>query len=538
VSGLHRSVSALSLLVGVGAVLSTSACNAATGASDLVLGDGSSEGSTAPASGGAGGAPATTSAGGAPSSDPATSAPSGQGGAGGATSEPAPPAQAWVGAPGVRITEIALYQGVKRDLMGHGSGASSMAPVVAGRDALVRVFTQATSAYDGAPVRATLDLGDGAPLVLTQRISPTSGDEALGSTVNFTVPGAAITPSASVRVRLEELRAPADANPAATWPEADAAPLGAKSAGESLTVKLVPIAYDADGSGRLPDTSPAQLKRYEDRFRGTYPIPSVRIEVRQPVHHGQQLSSQGFGWEDLLDAIGQLRESDGAPPDVYYFGIFSPADSLEGYCGGGCVAGLGNIAGPDDAAMRAAIGLGFTGDRSAETAAHEIGHTHGRKHAPCGGAQGVDASYPYDGGGVGVWGYDVVGKRFYAPSVATDIMGYCDPSWVSDYTYDALFERLRHVNSAKDVIVPEALANQRWERARVRGDRVVDLPAMRLRTPPHGEATTVKLSTSAGVVEVAASYFPYDHLDGGVVMWAASSDPHTLVEARGVKVAR
>ena len=31
--------------------------------------------------------------------------------------------------------------------------------------------------------------------------------------------------------------------------------------------------------------------------------------------------------------------------------------------------------------------------------------------------------------------------KFMDPSKAKDIMGYCDPKWISDYTYKALLER-------------------------------------------------------------------------------------------------
>ena len=92
--------------------------------------------------------------------------------------------------------------------------------------------------------------------------------------------------------------------------------------------------------------------------------------------------------------------------------------------------------------------------------AHELGHNFGLSHAPC--IRGfilspdevltdVDPQYPYDGGSIGVWGYDdnnskrrtggysldhlfeygtnlgnVVDPRWFR-----DIMGYCYPEWIS-----------------------------------------------------------------------------------------------------------
>ncbi len=86
------------------------------------------------------------------------------------------------------------------------------------------------------------------------------------------------------------------------------------------------------------------------------------------------------------------------------------------FCGGGCVAGLGMIGGSQDAYSRAAIGLGYSGEIATETAVHEIGHTHGRQHSPCGGAQGTDPAYPYQDGSIGVWGYDLLDKNSSLPA--------------------------------------------------------------------------------------------------------------------------
>ncbi|MEO7109486.1 MAG: hypothetical protein ABI183_03520, partial [Polyangiaceae bacterium] len=106
-------------------------------------------------------------------------------------------------------------------------------------------------------------------------------------------------------------------------------------------------------------------------------------------------------------------------------------------------------------------GIGYTGSDTAFTMAHEIGHAHGRNHAPGCGAQGIDSSWPSSYnvsgsqgtfGSIGIPGYDVVGKTFVDPSQTGDVMGYCPPTWVSDYTYKALFTRVQQVNGAADVI--------------------------------------------------------------------------------------
>jgi hypothetical protein len=69
----------------------------------------------------------------------------------------------------------------------------------------------------------------------------------------------------------------------------------------------------------------------------------------------------------------------------------------------------------------------------------------GRRHAPCGAAGSPDPSYPYAGGTIGLTGYDLytwslsgVGLPVDYPSASGDLMGYCAPPWISDYTYTGI----------------------------------------------------------------------------------------------------
>ena len=81
--------------------------------------------------------------------------------------------------------------------------------------------------------------------------------------------------------------------------------------------------------------------------------------------------------------------------------------------------------------------------------AHEVGHNHGRDHAPCPqwGIGGVDANYPYPGAATGVYGWDSRSDTLMPPT-STDLMGYCNRKWVSDYTYEGLLNRVASVNGA------------------------------------------------------------------------------------------
>jgi hypothetical protein len=104
-------------------------------------------------------------------------------------------------------------------------------------------------------------------------------------------------------------------------------------------------------------------------------------------------------------------------------------------------------------------------DRSFDgpTAAHEIGHTFGRDHAPCGDAPNQDERYPtfnaFPGGSIGEFGIDDTGAIF-DPALTLDFMAQhqCQPAgrWVSPYTYEALRQHFRTVTQAITPLAPSA----------------------------------------------------------------------------------
>jgi peptidase M66-like protein len=488
------------------------ACNALTGIDDLVIGD---------STGGAGG---TTGAGGTSVSSPAATTGDGPSavtsGEVAASSSTGAPQPTLVPADGVTITQIAMYQAVKRVLMQDGSTPMSKVPIVAARPALVRVFATVDGNYDGSPVTARLDLGNGSPIELQTTVKGSPSDGSLGSTINFDVPAELVVPGMAYRVDL--LQPPAHSmgtNTAAGYPKSGTSPIPAQSTGKSLKIELVPVSYGADGSNRKPDTSAGQLQAYKDEFFKMYPVADVEILMHAAFPWNGSVDPNGNGWGELLDGIANLRQKDNAPPDVYYFGIFSPSSSVNQYCGGGCVAGLGMIGGPTDSYSRAAIGLGFSGDIATETAVHEIGHTHGRQHSPCGGAQGTDPAYPYQGASIGVWGYDLLGKKLLSPDNVTDVMGYCQPIWVSDFTYKAFFDRVKIVNNASILYAPELL-DRTYQRARIDGNGYLTwMTDTLIHTPPSGQPQTITVQSDLGDTAVDAQLYPYDHLPGGVLVW-------------------
>jgi hypothetical protein len=272
-----------------------------------------------------------------------------------------------------------------------------------------------------------------------------------------------------------------------------------------------------------------------------YPARKVEITVRAPYVFSSQISPTGSGFTSVLQALQNLREQDNAPDDAYYYGAFMPAPTLSQYCGGGCVTGLSSLASsPSDAFARASVGIGFPGQESAITMAHEVGHAHGRAHSPCGGAASPDPSYPYAGGGIGVQGYDLVAKKLVPASDGKDLMGYCQPEWISDYTYKALFDRMQSVNGTKGK-APLFASPQTYRFLDAAPDGALTWGAsLTLRARPSGDEHTVRFQDAAGTTLASgtAHYYAYDHLPGGFYLVPDGPSASTHVILAGARIAR
>ena len=212
--------------------------------------------------------------------------------------------------------------------------------------------------------------------------------------------------------------------------------------------------------------------------------------------------SAGFDWSRLLDQIRDLRAQQSPAEDVYYFGLVRPTETIREYCAGGCIAGVGYVTDTSRFAAdyRVACGLAYADEESASTMAHELGHNHGREHSPCNVSDG-DPAYPYSGGMIGSWGYDKRTGSLLDPDRYADIMGYCSPPWVSDWTYQAFLERIAILNGAASarVIIPEGAA-LRWRVLLLEPDQARwGLPYRQAR-PPAGSPEHAEVLAADGTV--------------------------------------
>ena len=345
----------------------------------------------------------------------------------------------------IKLKEVSVYQGVKvpvvRDML---AVATRNADLVQEREALVRVFVEPSPGFQSRPLSARITLQDEGKnarhFEQTIAISRASSEADGSSTFNIELPKDAFQPSTQYSVELRETSrcTTLTGTPAgARFPETGLTPVGARYTGP-VKVMIVPVRYDVDGSGRLPDTSPEQLALMTRRLYSMYPTSEVTLSVHDSV------GTDRTDLNDMLDQMRELRVADAPPTDLSYYGMVRPAETFSDYCQGTCTTG---IAGFGSQAGTAAVGMGVGfPDSAAGTFVHELGHIYRRPHSPCGGAAAPDVSYPYADAGLGSWGYDLQTRELFDPATHVDFMSYCSPDWISDYNYQLILERIIVVN--------------------------------------------------------------------------------------------
>ena len=328
-------------------------------------------------------------------------------------------------------------------------GAQSLdggVPLVAGRQALLRVFATADVDSDFEPqARATFFYHDDSVQVdlAPPAVIPGAVDESrLDGSFTGVVPAAAMQPGVEMVVELD---------PTDVIPETDGSQLRIPATGrmalevvelDTLDLKIVPIAFGSDVSGRndMVASLAADLAGDDSRdalrpTRTLLPVSEMSVTVRERYVTWADTLQDGI--VALLNEIQVLRHAEAGDTDTYYHGIFaSPATRYPEYWNG--ILGVAYIAGWS--------GLSLSHDASGQyssgfpvTLAHELGHNLGLRHAPCGYPEGVDPRYPYSEGSIGVWGYafgtDGDPGHLLNPEGYYDLMSYCGPEGVSDFNF-------------------------------------------------------------------------------------------------------
>lgn len=354
-------------------------------------------------------------------------------------------------------------------------------PLVAGKNGLLRVFVKASIANTAQPkVRVRWYDGTGT-LVQTWTITapgtsvPTTvSTTPLSASWNVAVPGTLLQSGASVL---------ADVDPDGTYTETSKSnnTFPASGTPQALSVTDVPTfattIVPVLQNNLRPSLTTRDLPSWTGRLALMGPLGTVDAQLGELYTTTVVLGSDGSGWSSLLSEIEAKRLADGAGGRYYYGAV------AVGYTSG--TAGLGYVPGSPSGNYRSAIGWNKTGYQDGgnfpEVFAHEVGHNLGRYHAPCGSPANVDGSYPYAGAVIGVAGYNTTYAVLEDPSIK-DIMSYCYPVWISDYTYTGIFN-WRQAGAAAAVVqdAPQQEGLLVWGRRQ--GGKWILEPAFRIKGP-------------------------------------------------------
>ena len=457
---------------------------------------------------------------------------------------------------GLRINEVSLYQAVKIPLAIDGNAILDRpAPVVQGRDALMRVFVQPEPGWQPREVVVRLEMltaqGGKAPQEIRKMIGTASTEGDFQSAFNFDIPGAQMTGDAGYSVSIHEVTPDALGAPSAgaRFPAEGAVAMNAAYSGPALKMVLVPVQYFADNSGRQPDMSPEQIELYRRTMYDVYPTPQVEVRVREPLFWSQAVNPTDDSMANLLQSVLYTREQDiaagKASANEYYYGLVVPKPTFGQYCGQGCILGLtfqSGQGGPGaESYLRGSVGIGYKGTDAAQTFIHEIGHAHGRGHAPCAPfnqINAVDPAFPHAGAGIGTWGYSLSAHQLYDPQgQARDFMSYCQPSWVSDYTYRALFDKIAFVNGAQYFHATKP--KQRFQAISIRGNGEISRGQhFDIQGTPSGKPEAVEVIDASGKARQVTGYFhPYNHLPGGMLLVPQPAQSARSLRLRGKALA-
>jgi peptidase M66-like protein len=304
----------------------------------------------------------------------------------------------------------------------------NLVPLIAGRNALLRVFVKASVTNSAQPSVRARFYNQGGTLISTMTITPptasvpTAIDEAtLGSSWNAQLSGSFMQPGMRMLLDVDPTNAITEANESDNHFPAGGTPVALDvRVVAPLNVTIVPVIQVARGdTARVSEANKANFILPMQRM---FPVATVNAEIRTPyTYSGAELQSGGGNWIGLLSEINAVRVAE-ATGSMYYGMV------RVGYNSG--VAGLGYIGVP------AALGWDHQ-PSGTEVMAHELGHNFGRLHAPCGNPAGVDGAFPYQAAQISMFGYDIFSGQLKS-STLRDLMSYCDPPWISDYTYNGI----------------------------------------------------------------------------------------------------
>lgn len=290
-------------------------------------------------------------------------------------------------------------------------------PLVADEPALLRVFPVATNAGGQSLPSARALFYTNDEEVYRVDIPSTGGvltagldESSLSSSLNATIPAEVIQPGLEMVVELDPDGAlDASLGLGMRVPSEGRLPVAVKKA-PVLDLTLIPFVSVTNPDSSVlarTDGLTAEDPLFDD-IHTLLPVREIDLTVHDPV---ETSASNPF---EVIGEVIAIRAMEGGTG--HYMGTIAgfPRNA---------VAGVASTPGRVSYAIL-----------EPSTMAHELGHNFSLLHAPCR-TGSVDPFYPQDDGKTGGWGYDIQRGTLVSPEDTYDLMSYCDPDWISDYSF-------------------------------------------------------------------------------------------------------
>ena len=207
-------------------------------------------------------------------------------------------------ADGLTVSRIAVLQYAQLPIVEAGIwNAAPGGPIISGRDARLRVYVTVDVGWGAQSIRGELTIQNGSATQTyfdTKSVSQNSDDTIPGSFFEFVIPASEHMPGTAFNVQLFVASSGSNSPPGnhnARFPRDGSFQALGSETNRALEIVVVPIKYDADGSGRLPDTTPAAIEKLRGFFCRRVPDPYCE-------HKRSRVSGLGFG--DRSDRFERL----------------------------------------------------------------------------------------------------------------------------------------------------------------------------------------------------------------------------------------